>query len=182
MKVATRNNLLTKLATSKWGANPSTIRTTALALSYSTTEYVAPVWERSRYAKNLDPSMLISHIMSKANVKELYLLTEIFHPAIRRDVVCARMERQKQSTRETYSLFCQIPATKRLKSRNYFLSGVQPANFPAKVIRCSEWRKRLRNKPHMGIINLLEKMARGHDKHGPRENASTVCARGTFAA
>ena len=34
MKVGTRNNLLTKLATYKWGANPSTIRTTALALSY----------------------------------------------------------------------------------------------------------------------------------------------------
>ena len=29
MMVATRNNLLTKLATSKWGANPSTIRKTA---------------------------------------------------------------------------------------------------------------------------------------------------------
>ena len=35
MKVATRNNILTKLATSKWGANPSNIRTTAFALSYS---------------------------------------------------------------------------------------------------------------------------------------------------
>ena len=54
MKVATRNNLLTKLATSKWGANPSTIRTTALALSYSTAEHAAPVWARSPHAKNLD--------------------------------------------------------------------------------------------------------------------------------
>ena len=55
MKVATRNNLLTKLATSKWGKNPNTIRTTALALSYSTTEYAAPVWARSAHAKNLGP-------------------------------------------------------------------------------------------------------------------------------
>ena len=31
---ATRNNLLTKLATSKWGANPTTIRMTSLALRY----------------------------------------------------------------------------------------------------------------------------------------------------
>ena len=54
MKVATRNNLLTKLATSKWGANPNTSRTTALALSYSTAEYAAPVWARSAHAKNLD--------------------------------------------------------------------------------------------------------------------------------
>ena len=57
MMVATRNNLLTKLATSKWGANPSTIRTTALALSYSTDEYAAPVWARSPHAKNLDPEL-----------------------------------------------------------------------------------------------------------------------------
>ena len=32
MKVATRNNLLRKLSNSKWGANASTIRTTALEL------------------------------------------------------------------------------------------------------------------------------------------------------
>ena len=57
MKVATRNNLLTKLATSKWGANPSTIRTTALSLSYFTAEYAAPVWARSAHATNLDPEL-----------------------------------------------------------------------------------------------------------------------------
>ena len=39
------------------------------------------------------------------------------------------------------------------KSRHCFLSSVQPENFLAKVIRCSEWRKRLRNKSHIDIIN-----------------------------
>ena len=57
MKVATRNNILTTLATSKWEENPSTIRTTALALSYSTAEYAAPVWTRSAHANNLDPEL-----------------------------------------------------------------------------------------------------------------------------
>ena len=47
MEVATRNNLLRKLSNSKWGANASTIRTTALALCYSVAEYAAPVWARS---------------------------------------------------------------------------------------------------------------------------------------
>ena len=55
MKVTTRNTLLTKWATSKWGANPSTIRMTAFALSYSTAQYAIPVWARSPHAKNLDP-------------------------------------------------------------------------------------------------------------------------------
>ena len=54
-RLATRNNLLTKVSTSKWGANPITIRTTALTLNYSTAVYEAPVWARSAHDKNLDP-------------------------------------------------------------------------------------------------------------------------------
>ena len=50
MKVATRNNLLRKLSNSKWGANASTIRTTALALCYSVAEHAAPAWARSSHA------------------------------------------------------------------------------------------------------------------------------------
>ena len=53
MKVATRNNLLRKLSSSKWGTNASTIRTTALALSYSVAEYAAPVWARSAHVYKL---------------------------------------------------------------------------------------------------------------------------------
>ena len=140
MKVATRNNLLTKFATFKWGANPSTIRTTVLALSYSTAEYASPVWARSPHAKNLDPELnQASGCLKLTNVENLYLLSGIDPPDIRRDI-CDRVERQKQSTRETHSLFGQIPVTKRLKSRHCFLSSVQPANFPTKVSRCSEWR------------------------------------------
>ena len=144
IKVTTRNNLLTKLATSKWGANPSTIRMTALALSYSTAEFTAPVvWT--------------------TNFEDLYSLPGIAPSTIRRDV-CARVERQKQSTRETHSLACQIPATKRLKSRHCFLSSVvQPAYFTLKVFRCSEWQERLCNKPHIGIINLHKEMMKGYD-------------------
>ena len=56
-----------------------------------------------------------------------------------------------------------IPAARRLKSRHCFLSSVQHANFPAKVIRCSKWRKRLRNKSHIGIINLHKELAKGYD-------------------
>ena len=55
IKVATRNNLLKKLSNSKWGANASPIRTTALALCYSVAVYAAPVWARSSYAKKTEP-------------------------------------------------------------------------------------------------------------------------------
>ena len=56
-KVAARNNILGKLANSTWGADPKTLRTTALALSYSTAEYASPVWARSCHAKKIDPEL-----------------------------------------------------------------------------------------------------------------------------
>ena len=46
-KIQSRNALLSKLANSKWGANPYTLRTTALALCFSAGEYACPAWDRS---------------------------------------------------------------------------------------------------------------------------------------
>ena len=43
LKVETQNK---KLANSRWGTNARIIRTTALAICYSTAEYAAPEWER----------------------------------------------------------------------------------------------------------------------------------------
>ena len=54
-KTEARNNVMRKLASSKWGTHPSTIKTTALALCYSTAEYACPVWERSAHAHKVDP-------------------------------------------------------------------------------------------------------------------------------
>ena len=70
-------------------------------------------------------------------------------------------DRNKQPDRLT--LLGQIPVTRRLNSRHCFLSSVQPENFPAKVLRCSEWRMRLRNKSRIEIINFQEELAKGYD-------------------
>ena len=77
-----------------------TIRTTALALCYSTAEYAAPVWERSAYAHLLNPELnqtyrVITGCLKPTNVENLYLLAEIAPPEIRRSV-CARVEKTKQ--------------------------------------------------------------------------------------
>ena len=137
MKVATRNNLLKKLANSRWGTNARTIRTTALALCYSTAEYAAPVWERSAYAHLLNPELnqacrAITGCLRPTNVENLYLLAGIAPPKIRRSV-CARVERTKQVERETHSLFGHTPA------------------------------RRLEEKAHAGLVNLYEDLATGHD-------------------
>ena len=167
MKVATRNNLLKKLANSRWGTNARTIRTTALALCYSTAEYAAPVWERSAYAHLLNPELnqacrAITGCLRPTNVENLYLLAGIAPPEIRRSV-CARVERTKQVERETHSLFGHTPARRRLKSRRSFLTSVQPVDFPAKVVRVNEWKRRLEEKAHAGLVNLYEDLATGHD-------------------
>ena len=54
-KTATRNIVLNKLSNLKWGANPATIRTIALAHSYTTLENACPVWKRSAHAHKVDP-------------------------------------------------------------------------------------------------------------------------------
>ena len=82
-------------------------------------EYAAPFWARSAHAKNLDPVLnqacrSFTGCLKPTNVKDLYLLSGIALLALRRDV-CARVERQKQSTRETHFLFGQIPADRRFK-------------------------------------------------------------------
>ena len=150
MKVATRNNVLKKLANSKWGTNASTIRTTALALCYSIAEYAAPVWTRSTYEDILDPELnkacrAITGCLKPTSVEDLYLLAGIVPPDIRREV-CARMERTKQMEQETHSMFGHIPARSRLESGKEFLTSVKPSYFSAKVVRCNEWQRRSRDK------------------------------------
>ena len=89
MKVATCYNLLRKLSNSKWSANASTIRTTALALIYSVAN--------------------TRHQSGRDHVEDMYLLAGISPPGIRR-YVCATMEKTKQETNEAHSLYGLHPA------------------------------------------------------------------------
>ena len=84
----------------------------------------------------------------------------IAQPDIRRDV-CARVENKKQETNAAHSLHGQVTAERRLK-RKFFLSAVRPADFPAKVIRCSEWKHRKILASHNCAVNLDESFAKGH--------------------
>ena len=105
-KTATRNNVLRKLANSKWGTHPSTIKTTALALCYSTAEYACPVWERSAHAHKVDPVLndacrAITGCLQPTNVENLYLLAGIAPPAVRRSVTVQRETSERQQTSTT---------------------------------------------------------------------------------
>ena len=90
-KVGARNNILKKLANTKWRTDAKTIRSTALALCFSAAEYAAPVWSRSSHAANIDPvlntaSRAISGCLRPTRVQDLYLLRGIAPPHIIREV------------------------------------------------------------------------------------------------
>ena len=128
MTVATRNNLLWKLANSKRGTSASTIITTVIALCYSIAEYAAPVWARSHHVHVLDSELntacrAITGCLKPTNVEDLYLLAGIAPPDIRRDG-CARVEK-KQESNVAHSLYVTLSMVRTqqscLKSRRCFL-------------------------------------------------------------
>ena len=162
----TKYNLLRKLANSKLGTRVSMIRIIMFALWYSVAEYAAPVWARSHHAHVLDSELntacrTITGCLNPTNVEDIYMLAGIAQPDIRRDI-CARVDKKKQESNVSHSLYGQKPTECHLKSRSCFLSSVSPADFHPNVIRCNEWQRRLNTQPHSCSANLTESLARVH--------------------
>ena len=102
MKGNTRNNIIRKLANSKWGCKAATLRPSCLALCYSAAEYACPVWARSTHAHKLNPALhdccrIISGCLKPTNLDSVHILAGIAPPHIRRTVAC-RMECTRQTT------------------------------------------------------------------------------------
>jgi len=84
-----RNNLLSKLAGTTWGAQASTLCTSALALCYSVAEYCCPVWSRSSHVGLVDSKLnntmrVISGCVRPTQTPWLPVLANIAPPALRR--------------------------------------------------------------------------------------------------
>ena len=146
-KVSARNNIVSKLTNTRWGASPQTLRSTALALCYSTAEYASPVWERSTHAKKLDPALnascrLITGSLRPTNTDSLYILAGIAPPAIRRSAASMK-QRQQQEIDERHPMFNQPPVQNRLKSRKRFLKCVNPleADTTTSEARLTMWEE-----------------------------------------
>ena len=81
-----------------------------------------------------------------------------------RNCTCCLELRHRASRNKRSPLFPrEVPAERRLKSRNCFLHSVKSANFPPKVIRCSEWLRRTNKTPHRTSVNFDHSLTRGHD-------------------
>ena len=147
MKVNARNNIIRKLANSKWGYKASTLRPSCLALCYSAAEYACPVWARSAHAPKLNPALhdccrIISGCLKPTNLDSVHLLAGIAPPHIRRTVAC-RMERIRQTTDDRHQLFHHQPAASRLKSRKSFMRTVTPLDSSASSSRLQLWKDSL---------------------------------------
>ncbi|KAK3887092.1 hypothetical protein Pcinc_008779 [Petrolisthes cinctipes] len=142
-KVASRNNLLRKLANSKWGTDPNTLKTTAVALCFSTAEYCVPVWARSCHASAVDAELnqacrTITGNLKPTPLPAVYRMASIAPPAIRRDTL-TRQERDKQLSGSRHPLYGHQQPPQRLKSRKSFattngLDGSNPAQH-----RLEQW-------------------------------------------
>ena len=150
-KVCSRNNILSKLMGTTWGARPQTIRSTALALCYSAAEYACPVWERSTHAKKVDTALnaccrQITGCLRPTPTDNLYILAGIAPPDIRRQVTSMK-ERSRQIEDVRHPVFNQTPAANHLKSRKSFLSSVDPLATSAASTRVALWEKRISTHP-----------------------------------
>ena len=145
MKVNARNNIIHKLANTKWGCKASTLRPSCLALCYSAAEYACAVWTRSTHVRKLNPALhdccrIISGCLKLTNLDSVHLLAGIAHPHIRRTVACC-MERTQQTIEARHQLFHHPPAASRLKSRKSFMRTVTPLDSSASSSRLRLWKR-----------------------------------------
>ena len=152
-----------------WGANPQTLKATALALCYSAAEYACPVWERSAHAKKINTAFNaccchITGCLLPIPIDNLYILAGIA-PHIRRRVASMK-ECKRQVEDAHHPLFNHAGAAHRLASRESFLKSVAPLptstniNINMRVVMWEErlsdlWHRALQGTPpQMGILEV----------------------------
>lgn len=123
-KLRVRNNLIQKLSHTSWGASASCLRTSALALVFSSAEYCCSVWINSAHATKVDVQLnstlrMISGTVRSTPTLWLPALCDILPAEIRRKKALLR-EYQKIQSNERLPLHrdLQVPFVHRLKSRN----------------------------------------------------------------
>lgn len=124
-KLRPRNNIITKLAGTTWGATADVLRISALALVYSVAEYCAPVWLNSAHTQKIDVQLnqtmrIITGTIKTTPLRWLPILSNIAPPGLRRTAALVR-EHRKIAANERLPIHQDIPyigqERQRLKSR-----------------------------------------------------------------
>ena len=140
-KINTRNSIISKLLNSRWGANPSTVRTSGLAVCFSVAESACPVWQHSIHANKLHPALnqtcsIIAGCMRPTNVDSLHILAGITPLKIRR-LVDAQKERLQQIQDSRHMLHDLIQQQKGLERKNF--CDIQPLRTSPRSARITAW-------------------------------------------
>ena len=171
-KTGARNSILKKFANTNWGTDGRTIRTTALALCFSSAEYASLVWSRSSHASKIDPVLnavyrAISGCLRSTRVDYLYLCGIAPPPHIRR-AVSSQLEKHKQESDPLHPLYEQDPSRKRLKSRHSFLHSVESLDGSACTRRLTLWSNHLQTiTPHKLSFSPKESLPPGSSEAWP---------------
>jgi len=145
MQVEARNNLIWKLAGSKWGATPNTIRTTGLAFCFSADEYASPVWSQSKHSKHVDTALnetcrIITRCLKPTPFKYIYPLARIAPLKIQRYVATC-MERTKQTIDQRHPIHGYSGPQRGLKSRRNFIVNSTAIQDPPEQHRILKWKE-----------------------------------------
>lgn len=160
-KVAARNNIIRKLTGTAWGAQPDVLRTSALALCFSTAEYASPVWRNSAHSRQVDISVnntvrITTGCLKPTPLDKIYPVAGIAPPEVRRQVA-AEIEKGKQQNDSRHPLFNYQPQLRRLKSRKAFMGSTKEIQITPEERRIHLWRQKV---PYP-IIDLKEEISSG---------------------
>lgn len=135
LKLKTRCNIIQRLTGSAWGSSASSLRTSALALVYSSAEYCCPVWSHSVHAKKVDIALnnclrLITGTIKSTPVEWLPVLANIIPASIRRNGALAR-EAKKVYADPNLPIHQDLVGRTdvRLKSRKPFWIKIDEINY-----------------------------------------------------
>jgi len=151
------------------GANPHTIRSTALALCYSAAEYACPVWERSTHAYKIDQALntayrCITGCLKLTKVDNLYVFSAIAPPGLRRRIASGA-ERSRETTDPRHPLHGARPPRSRLKSRRGFLMSVEPLSESAGSTHIKLWKRKFGDaQPYEIVREIKEELTTGGDE------------------
>ncbi len=144
-KVSSRNNLLSKLAGTSWGARAQTLKTTALALCYSAAEYCAPVWSRSSHTKLVDVQLnmsmrIITGTLRSTPLPWLPVLSNIPPPHLRRQEATAKLlTKVYANDKLPLNLDITLHPAARLSSRKPVWLDLPPEDMTANSAWSDEW-------------------------------------------
>lgn len=147
-KIKSRNNIIHKLCGTTWGADAETLRTTSLALVFSTAEYCSPVWLNSTHTNKIDVQIndtlrTISGTVKSTPTEWLPVLANIAPPHIRRQQALLKQYRKiQQNNRLPIHQDMDLIRSHRLVSRKPSLTAaasIDQDQFNAMDVWYNEW-------------------------------------------